>query len=184
MRRAFLDRQQAQQGHLLCLFLIEGSTCLSLWERWPSEARSERVNRDCKKPSQSPAAAALPEGEPSRGHSCLSLWERWPSEARSERVNCDCKKPSQSPAVTALPAGEPRGRALSPLPEGEPSAMNCFISFPRNRRRRRHRRSCCSGFHSWPSRGIPRSGRCARRPRSEAIRVVLQPRPSVRDPWI
>ena len=50
MRRAFLDRQQAQQGHLLCLFLIEGSTCLSLWERCLSEAKTERVNCNCKGP--------------------------------------------------------------------------------------------------------------------------------------
>ena len=37
---------------------------LSLWERWPSKARTERVDCDCQVPSQSPAATALPEGEP------------------------------------------------------------------------------------------------------------------------
>ena len=43
--------------------------CLSLWERWPSAARTERANRTAPgqkaaKPSRSPAATALPEGEP------------------------------------------------------------------------------------------------------------------------
>ena len=123
--------------------------CLSLWERWPSKARTERGNRGAI-PSQSPTATALPKGEP-RGmyHGtkngahlpCLSLWERWTSKARRERENRGAK-PSQSPSVTALPEGEPRGvprhekwRA-SPLPlplgevdersedgEGRPGAM-------------------------------------------------------------
>ena len=38
-------------------------SCLSLWERWLSEAKTERVHRDVK-PSQSPSVTALPEGEP------------------------------------------------------------------------------------------------------------------------
>ena len=37
--------------------------CLSLWERWPSEARTERGDQGAI-PSQSPAVTALPEGEP------------------------------------------------------------------------------------------------------------------------
>ncbi len=37
--------------------------CLSLWERWPSKARTERGNQDAM-PSQSPTATALPKGEP------------------------------------------------------------------------------------------------------------------------
>ncbi len=37
--------------------------CLSLWERWPSAARTERENRGAK-PSQSPSVTALPKGEP------------------------------------------------------------------------------------------------------------------------
>ena len=37
--------------------------CLSLWERRTSKARTERENRDAM-PSQSPAATALPKGEP------------------------------------------------------------------------------------------------------------------------
>ena len=59
--------------------------CLSLWERWPSAARTERANKlilSFKKavcptgsgvlvfPSQSPAVTALPEGEP---RACTSL---------------------------------------------------------------------------------------------------------------
>ena len=69
--------------------------CLSLWERWTSAARTERGDQDAM-PSQSPAATALPKGEP-RGvyHGtkngahlpCLSLWERWASKARTERGN-------------------------------------------------------------------------------------------------
>ena len=140
--------------------------CLSLWERWPSKARTERENRGAI-PSQSPSVTALPEGEPRgcttarkmarislasplgrggrakrgrRGETrckalsvtfgdsspkgrakgvyhgtkndahlpCLSLWERWPSKERTERENRGAK-PSQSPAATALPKGEPRG---------------------------------------------------------------------------
>ena len=42
--------------------------CLSLWERWPSAARTERGNvaipTNAARPSQSPAVTALPEGEP------------------------------------------------------------------------------------------------------------------------
>ena len=37
--------------------------CLSLWERWLSEAKTERGI----KPSPSPAVTALPEGEPRGG---------------------------------------------------------------------------------------------------------------------
>ena len=45
-----------------------GGPCLSLWERWLSEAKTERVNAAM--PSQSPPVTALPEGEP-RGFPCL-----------------------------------------------------------------------------------------------------------------
>ena len=90
--------------------------CLSLWERWTSKARTERENRGAK-PSQSPAATALPKGEPRGVYRdtkngahlpCLSLWERWTSAARTERGNRGAM-PSQSPTATALPKGEPRG---------------------------------------------------------------------------
>ena len=69
--------------------------CLSLWERWPSKARTERGKRDAM-PSQSPSVTALPEGEPRGVYRdtkngahlpCLSLWERWTSAARTERGN-------------------------------------------------------------------------------------------------
>ena len=43
-----------------------GTPCLSLWERWPSAARTERGNRAAM-PSQSPSVTALPKGEP-RGY--------------------------------------------------------------------------------------------------------------------
>ena len=42
--------------------------CLSLWERWLSEAKTERGNKAAI-PSQSPSVTALPEGEP-RGCMC------------------------------------------------------------------------------------------------------------------
>ena len=45
--------------------------CLSLWERWLSEAKTERENQGAM-PSQSPSVTALPEGEP-RG--CTSTRE-------------------------------------------------------------------------------------------------------------
>jgi hypothetical protein len=43
--------------------------CLSLWERWPSIARTERANLVLDgshetRPSQSPTVTALPKGEP------------------------------------------------------------------------------------------------------------------------
>ena len=37
--------------------------CLSLWERWLSEAKTERVHMGAT-PSQSPSVTALPRGEP------------------------------------------------------------------------------------------------------------------------
>jgi len=41
------------------------TSCLSLWERWPSAARTERVNKGAR-PSQSPSVTAPPKGEPRR----------------------------------------------------------------------------------------------------------------------
>ena len=43
--------------------MMNYTSCLSLWERWLSEAKTEMVNKGAK-PSQSPAVTALPEGEP------------------------------------------------------------------------------------------------------------------------
>ena len=43
--------------------IMNCTSCLSLWERRPSEARPERENKGGK-PSQSPSVTALPEGEP------------------------------------------------------------------------------------------------------------------------
>ena len=42
---------------------MNGTPCLSLWERWLSEAKTERGNKVAI-PSQSPSVTALPEGEP------------------------------------------------------------------------------------------------------------------------
>ena len=67
--------------------------------RWWGEKYGENAAR----PSQSPVATALPEGEPralpkietaiNASASCLSLWERCLSEAKTERVNRDCQSP-------------------------------------------------------------------------------------------
>ena len=54
---------------------------LSLWERWPSAARTERVGA---KPSQSPAVTALPEGEP-RG--CICWNEKWSVSVLIRSIN-------------------------------------------------------------------------------------------------
>ena len=64
--------------------------CLSLWERWPSVARTERVNVDdtneryhsinAPRPSQSPAVTALPKGEP-RGCGLLHRMLAWVMES-------------------------------------------------------------------------------------------------------
>jgi len=50
---------------------MNGTPCLSLWERWLSEAKTERGNKAAI-PSQSPTVTALPEGEP-RGCMC---WDK------------------------------------------------------------------------------------------------------------
>ena len=61
------------------------TSCLSLWERWLSEAKTERVNKGAK-PSQSPAVTALPEGEP-RG--CLRIWhEKWSVSVLIRSIHC------------------------------------------------------------------------------------------------
>ena len=54
-----------------------GTPCLSLGERWPSAARTERGNR-ASIPSQSPSVTALPKGEP-RG--CTRIWAQ-----KTERI--------------------------------------------------------------------------------------------------
>ena len=45
---------------------MQSTPCLSLWERWTSAARTERVSKAAM-PSQSPSVTALPEGEPRAG---------------------------------------------------------------------------------------------------------------------
>ena len=140
-----------------------------------------------KLPAQPPAAAALPAGEPRRG----ALASPFGRGGRAKQGRRGSTVTAKALSV-ACGGSSPSGRAKLPsqppaaaaLPEGEPGAMNCFISFPRNQRRRRHRRRCCSGCHRRSSRGIPRSGRCVRRPRSGVLRAGWQPRPSARDPWI
>ena len=42
---------------------MNGTPCLSLWERRLSEAKAERAHK-VEKPSPSPSVTALPEGEP------------------------------------------------------------------------------------------------------------------------
>ena len=42
---------------------MNGTPCLSLWERWLSEAKAERAHK-VEKPSPSPAVTAPPKGEP------------------------------------------------------------------------------------------------------------------------
>ena len=64
--------------------------CLSLWERWPSAARTERANNDhlvllfkkAARPSQSPAVTALPKGEP---RVCTPLYRRIPRRREAVR---------------------------------------------------------------------------------------------------
>ncbi len=61
------------------------TSCLSLWERWLSEAKTERVNKGAK-PSQSPAVTALPEGEP-RG--CPRIGdEKWSVSILIRSIHC------------------------------------------------------------------------------------------------
>ena len=50
-------------GITCCACSNASTPCLSLWERWLSEARTERVYETAI-PSQSPSVTALPEGEP------------------------------------------------------------------------------------------------------------------------
>ena len=75
--------------------------CLSLWERWPSAARTERVNNDhlvllfkkAARPSQSPAVTALPKGEP---RICAPLYRRIPR--RREAVRPCNRLPTEWPS--------------------------------------------------------------------------------------
>ena len=63
---------ERHSGIIRCAFPNASAPCHSLWERWPSKARTERGNQGAM-PSQSPAVTALPEGEP-RG--CTPAQER------------------------------------------------------------------------------------------------------------
>ena len=54
--------------------------CLSLWERWPSAARTERVSKGARL-SPSPAVTALPKGEP---RACTPL-----HSMKMERIGAD-----------------------------------------------------------------------------------------------
>ena len=75
--------------------------CLSLWERWPSAARTERANNDhlvllfkkAARPSQSPAVTALPKGEP---RICAPLYRRIPR--RREAVRPCNRLPTEWPS--------------------------------------------------------------------------------------
>ena len=75
--------------------------CLSLWERWPSAARTERVNNDhlvllfkkAARPSQSPAVTALLKGEP---RICAPLYRRIPR--RREAVRPCNRLPTEWPS--------------------------------------------------------------------------------------
>ena len=81
----------------MCRSALVGAPCLSLWERWPSAARTERVyvygtnGRSHSKTLQGPlslgfAEPALPEGEPRGGRRYRStaqvLFATWPAPRR------------------------------------------------------------------------------------------------------
>ena len=69
-----------------------GTPCLSLWERWPSAARTERGNR-ASIPSQSPSVTALPKGEP-RG--CTRIWAQKRSVSVTDTLrSLFCDHPSK-----------------------------------------------------------------------------------------
>ncbi len=95
--------------------------CLSLWERWPSAARTERVNNDhlvllfkkAARPSQSPAVTALPKGEP---RVCTPLYRRIPAAACTPRVLV----PLCSTARSSAPTHVYRTCALSLPCQSEP----------------------------------------------------------------
>ena len=58
--------------------------CLSHWERWLTEAKTERGNKAAI-PSQSPTVTALPEGEP-RG--CMCWHKKWSVSIPIRSINC------------------------------------------------------------------------------------------------
>ena len=69
-----------------------GTPCLSLGERWPSAARTERGNR-ASIPSQSPSVTALPKGEP-RG--CTRIWAQKRSVSVTDTLrSLFCDHPSK-----------------------------------------------------------------------------------------
>ena len=64
--------------------IMNCTSCLSLRERWPSEARPERGNKGGK-PSQAPSVTALPEGEP-RG--CIRWHGKWSVSVPIRSIHC------------------------------------------------------------------------------------------------
>ena len=69
--------------------------CLSLWERWLSEAKTERGN-GCGKPAQSPSVTALPEGEP-RGWICWR--KKWSISIPIRSIHCFYGRPFNLPPL-------------------------------------------------------------------------------------
>ena len=63
--------------------IMNCTSCLSLWERRPSEARPKRENKGGK-PSQSPSVTALPAGEPRGVH----IIEKWSVSVPIRSIHC------------------------------------------------------------------------------------------------
>ncbi len=79
--------------------IMNCTSCLSLRERWPSEARPERGNKGGK-PSQSPSVTALPEGEP-RG--CIRWHEKWSVSVPIRSIRCFTTAHQRTPPHDFLP---------------------------------------------------------------------------------
>ena len=69
------------------VFRVCSPPCLSLWERWPSEARTERGvhAQTAARPSQSPSVTALPKGEP---RACCKIYLHEMFSATLQSQNC------------------------------------------------------------------------------------------------
>ena len=102
-RSAALHSARPAPTHLL-MYRVS-VPCLSLWERWPSAAGTERVNNDhlvllfkkAARPSQSPAVTALPKGEP---RVCAPLYRRIPAAACTPKVLVPLCSTARSSAPT------------------------------------------------------------------------------------
>ena len=126
--------------------------CLSLWERWPSAARTGRVCSRTERPSQSPAVTALPE-RAKRGcfrrkclpgmflHICVPRDHPLPlplGEVAERSEDGEGMQPHRKALSVTCGDSSPKGRAKSVFcsdssPKGRVKSVICSDSSPKRR---------------------------------------------------